>query len=322
MKIGFDPRVPGQAVDASTMLSLVTEGERMGYDYVTFSDHLLAPKNIEASYPYKADGKWLPIAADARHDLLTTIAYFAAKTTTLRFVTSVMVVPYRLPLLTAKILTTIDVLSDGRLTVGVGTGWMKEEFEALNSPDFRLRGKVTDEYLEVMTTLWTDSEPSFEGEYARFGDISFEPKPTQKPYPPLWVGGLSQPALRRTARFGDAWYPVPTDQKHPMDSLPRLKAGIARMRSTVAAEGRDPDEITVAMRIHEFGESLPDKASDGARRLFSGRPEDVAEDLAAIEAFGVTSADFRFGAETLELALEGMMQFQSDVVETSRSATR
>lgn len=314
LDIGFDTRVPGLASDPESLIRIVTEGERMGFDYTTFSDHLVTPRSIEATYPYKSDGKWMSIAADGRHDVLAAIAFLSAKTTRLRFVTSVMVVPYRPPVLTAKMLTTIDVLSGGRLTVGVGSGWMEDEFVAVGAPDFASRGKVTDEYLSMMKTLWTEKIPHFAGEYTRIDNVDFEPKPTQRPHPPLWVGGLSRPAIRRVARYGDAWYPVPTDQKYPMDTLPRLRAGIAAMRAAVEKIGRDPDEVTVAMRVHEFGDTLPATASDGERRLFSGCEAEITADLAALTEIGVSSADFRFLGKTANHALDDMDRFRATVV--------
>jgi alkanesulfonate monooxygenase SsuD/methylene tetrahydromethanopterin reductase-like flavin-dependent oxidoreductase (luciferase family) len=108
---------------------------------------------------------------------------------------------------TAKALATIDVLSEGRVTAGCGAGWMDEEFKALGVPPFAERGKVTDEYLRIFKTLWTEDDPRFEGSYVHFKDITFLPKPVQKPHPPLWIGGES-PAARPRRRPGDAWYPI------------------------------------------------------------------------------------------------------------------
>src|SRR5690349_14125738 len=140
MQIGFDARAPELALNANALIRVITAGEELGFDYTTFSDHLVSPLTVKSIYPYSASGKVAPIAAGARHDALTAIAFLAAKTRKLRFVTSVMVVPYRAAVLTAKVIATIDVLSAGRLTVGVGTGWMQDEFEQLGAPDFAARG--------------------------------------------------------------------------------------------------------------------------------------------------------------------------------------
>ncbi len=147
------------------------------------------------------------------------MAFIAAKTSKLHLVTSVMVVPHRPAVLTAKILSTVDVLSGGRLAVGIGAGWLQEEFEALSTPPFPARGTVTDEYIKAFRALWTEDDPRFTGEHVAFGNIVFDPKPVRNRLIPIWVGGESGPALRRTARLGDAWYPIGTNPAHPLDSL-------------------------------------------------------------------------------------------------------
>src|ERR1700704_4695717 len=136
MKFGFNAPTAGLLSATVPLTKLVMEGEAMGFDYATLSDHVVIPTDIQAIYPYSATGEFPAGARAERHEQLTEVAFLAAKTTKLRFVTSVMVVPHRPAVLTAKILSTIDVLSGGRLTVGIGAGWLKEEFEALHTPDF------------------------------------------------------------------------------------------------------------------------------------------------------------------------------------------
>ena len=125
-----------------------------------------------------------------------------------------MVVPHRPAVLTAKILATLDYLSKGRLTLGIGAGWCKEEFEAIGAPPFDDRGHVTDEWMMVCKELWTSDAPKFDGKYVKFSDVLFPPKPVQNPIP-IWVGGESGPAMRRTAKYGDAWYPIGTNPQFP-----------------------------------------------------------------------------------------------------------
>ena len=116
--------------------------------------------------------------------------------------------PYRPAVLTAKLLSTADVLSGGRVIAGVGSGWMKEEFDALDTPPFAARGAVTDEYIQAWKSLWTQDRPAMDGKHVRFDNVLSKPKPVSKPHPPIWVGGESAPAIRRAAHVGDAWYPV------------------------------------------------------------------------------------------------------------------
>jgi probable F420-dependent oxidoreductase len=225
-----------------------------------------------------------------------------------------MVVPHRPAVLTAKILSTIDVLSGGRLTLGIGAGWMKEEFEAIGAPDFAARGKVTDEYVEAFKALWTSSDPRYQGEHVRFAGIAFEPKPVQKPHPPIWVGGESGPALRRTARLGDAWYPIGTNPSFPLDSLKRFKAAIGKLRALTAEAGRDPASVGVALRVSRHGEGVPATAGDGERHLFSGTAADLAADLRTLRDLGIISVDFNFGGASVEEALGKMQAFRREVV--------
>jgi probable F420-dependent oxidoreductase len=287
----------------------------MGYAYATFSDHLVIPTDIHAIYPYSDNGEFPAGARGGRHEQLTEVMFAAARTNTLRLVTSVMVVPHRPAVLTAKILSTIDIFSNGRLTLGIGAGWLKEEFEALAAPDFAARGKVTDEYILAARELWTAADPRFQGEYVSFDKISFEPKPVQPGGPPIWVGGESGPALRRTARLGDAWYPIGTNPAFPLDSLARYKAGVAKLRRLTAEAGRDPAAVGLSLRVQKFGTELPALAGDGERHLFSGSVEQIVEDIHALRALGISAIDFNFLGSTAEKVLGQMESFRSSVME-------
>jgi probable F420-dependent oxidoreductase len=224
-----------------------------------------------------------------------------------------MVVPHRPAVLAAKQLATIDVLSGGRVTVGIGAGWMKEEFEALGVPPFEQRGKVTDEYIAAFRELWTKDKPAFKGQFVAFDKITFAPKPLQKGGIPIWVGGESGPALRRTARMGDAWYPIPNNPAFPMDSLKRVGAAIDRLRQLTAEAGRAPDAVGVTMRFPGHGGASV-KAGDGERRLLSGSDADIANDIKALAALGVGAIDLGFGGTTVPEILAGMKRFKSDVM--------
>ena len=316
MQIGFNAPVAGPLAYPEPLGRLVVGGEALGFDYATFSDHVVIPTDIHARYPYSATGEFPSGARAERHEQLATVAYIAGKTTRLRMVTSVMVVPHRPAVLTAKMLSTIDVLSGGRLTVGIGAGWLKEEFEAIGAPDFAARGKVTDEYIQAFLELWKSEAPRFAGEHVNFDKIMFEPKPVQKPNPPIWVGGESGPALRRTARMGDAWYPIGTNPANPVDSLPRFKANIEKLRKLTVEAGRDPKAVGVAMRCTMHGEKVPALADDGERRLFSGNAAAIAGDLRALRDLGVGSVDFGFGGGTAEAMLGEMQQFRTEVLST------
>jgi probable F420-dependent oxidoreductase len=310
MQIGFNAPTSGPLAAPEALTQLAAGAEAMGFDYVSFSDHIVIPTDIQARYPYSETGEFPQGARGGRHEQLTEVMFVAAKTSRIRLVTSVMVVPHRPAVLTAKILATIDVLSGGRLTVGIGAGWLKEEFEAIGAPPFAERGAVTDEYVAAFRELWTSDTPHFAGRHVRFADVVFAPKPVQRPHPPIWVGGESGPALRRTARLGDAWYPIGTNPAHPLDSLPRYRAGVERLRKLTAEAGRDPAAVALVLRCPKHGEAVPPQADDGNRRLFSGTPAEIAQDLRDLRALGVAGVDFNFGGASAAEMLAEMQQFR------------
>ena len=158
----------------------MAKAEALGLDYVSVADHIVIPKSIEPLYPYSDSGE-PPFPADGEClEQLTLMSYIAAVTKKIRILSSVMVVPHRAPVHAAKTIATIDVLSGGRITIGCGAGWMEEEFVAIGAEPFRERGRVTDEYLRIFKELWMADSPSFDGRYAKFKDLKFEPKPIQK----------------------------------------------------------------------------------------------------------------------------------------------
>jgi len=292
---------------------LVAEGEAIGYDYAAISDHIVEPTDIHARYPYTESGEFPASSRGERHEQLTVIAYLAAKTSRLKFLTSVMVAPHRPAVLTAKMLATIDVMSGGRLIVGVGAGWLEEEFAAIGAPPFAERGAATDEYLMAFRALWTKDKPRFDGRFVKFADILFAPKPVQKPCPALWIGGESGPAMRRAARLGDGWYPIGVNPRHRLDTMARYRTAVARLRKLVRDAGRDPASVALAFRVHRHGASAPAKADNGERFLFSGSNAEIIDDLRAMRELGVKAIDFNFAA----LTVDAMRQFHEDVIAQS-----
>ena len=314
MKFGFSPPISGPLSSPENLARIAAEGEAMGYDYASLSDHVVIPKSINARYPYSETGEFPSRSRGERYEQLTALAYVAGKTSRLRLVTSVTVVPHRPAVLLAKMLATIDVLSGGRLVFGVGAGWMREEFEALGLPPYAERGAVTDEYLLACRELWTKDDPRFEGRFVKFADIVFAPKPVQKPHPPIWVGGESAAALKRAARLGQGWYPIGTNPQHPLDSLKRLRAGIERLHVLAREAGREAREIALAYRVSSWGKGVPEQAGDGERRLFSGRDAEIREDLRALGALGIGHVDFGFEGETAEAMLADMRRLREAVL--------
>ena len=315
MQIGFNLPNSGPLSAVESMTRIATEGEAMGFDYLTMTDHVVLPDTKVPGYPYSESGEFYEDAPTERHEQLIGMAYVAAKTMRIRLVAAVLVVPHRQAVLAAKMLATLDVLSGGRLVVGIGAGWLKTEFDAVVHTPFPERGAVTDEYIDAMRVLWTEPSPRFAGRYTRFDGIVLEPKPVQRPHPPIWVGGEGPAALRRTARVGDAWYPIGSNNKHLLDTLPRLHAGIERLRKATEAAGRAPHAVSVAYRIKRYGSAVPPVASDGERRLFSGSEADLIGDLRALRDMGVAAIDIDFGRPTAQAVIDEMRRFRKAVIE-------
>jgi probable F420-dependent oxidoreductase len=314
MMIGCSVPTSGPLTDPDSIARLAQEAEALGFDHVTVSDHIVIPADIESRYPYSDSGEFPSGTQVDRHEQLMEAMFVAAVTTRLRIVTSVMVVPHRPAMLTAKLVATLDALSKGRLTLGIGVGWMEEEFVAIGTPPFAERGAVTDEFMMACKELWTSEQPAFEGKYTKFSNVTFRPKPVQKPHPPIWIGGESGPALRRTARYGDAWYPIGTNPQHPLNTLTRYKAGIARLRKLTADAGRDPAGVGLSYRVSAPPGTLPKSSIDNERRLFTGDAADYVGDIHALGELGVTAMDFGLYGPTLDGSLAAMRRFGDDVI--------
>ncbi|MBV9965930.1 MAG: TIGR03619 family F420-dependent LLM class oxidoreductase [Alphaproteobacteria bacterium] len=314
MQFGFNLPNSGALADPAIMLRIAAEGEALGYDYLTVTDHVVLPDMAEPGYPYSESGAFYSTDSAHRHEMVTLTAWLAGTTKRLRLVLAVLVVPHRPAVLAAKQLATIDVLSGGRLTVGIGAGWLKAEFDAVVTTPFAERGAVTDEYVAAFKTLWTEKKPTIGGKFVHYDRLLLEPKPAQRPHPPIWVGGESGPSLRRAARLGDAWYPIGTNNKAPFDSLARYKAGVARLRQLTEAAGRPADAVALTYRVKRYGSDIPDRAGDGERRLFSGSDADIVGDIHALQDLGVTAIDFDFERPQKAAVLAEMRAFRERVL--------
>ncbi|MFQ5933315.1 MAG: LLM class F420-dependent oxidoreductase [Dehalococcoidia bacterium] len=286
MEFGFDIPSGGPMATPENIAMLARKGEELGFDIISVSDHIVIPKRIESRYPYGETGEWPP-GADECLEMLTTLSFVAGQTSRARLLTSVMVLPHRNPVPTAKMLATVDVLSKGRLIVGCGVGWMREEFEVIGAPPYEERGAVGDEYLQAFKELWTSENPSFEGKYCRFSNLSFLPRPVQKPHPPIWIGGESPPALRRTARLGNGWFPIGNNPRHTVETTVQLGEYLSRLRGYAQEAGRDPSEIDVAYAMPAYSLGQAQLLSNGDRRPFTGTAQQIADDAKAFEEMGV-----------------------------------
>lgn len=308
MDFGLHLPASSANVSAEDLVRFARQAEALGFYCLTVADHVIVPKNISVPYPYTVDGKYP--GAGYHLETLMTMGYLAGATQRIRFVTSVMILPYRNPIVTAKMLATLDVLSGGRVIVGAGVGWMKEEFEAIRTEPFAERGQVTDEYIAAFRELWTSDHPSFGGKYCSFSDIVFLPKPVQKPTIPIWIGGHSKQAIRRAGRLGDGWHPIGGVPTIPLEPEEIVK-DLAMLREAAAEAGRDPSKIRVALKGSLFDREK--QIAPGKRRRFIGSAEEIAADIRDYRAAGVDTMIFDVRRPSVTETLERMEWMAKEV---------
>jgi probable F420-dependent oxidoreductase len=222
-----------------------------------------------------------------------------------------MIVPHRNGVFNAKALATIDVLSGGRLTVGIGVGWLAEEFKALGAADFKHRGAVTDEYVDIFRKLWTGKPTAYSGRFYSFDEVICDPMPIQAGGPPIWIGGHSGPALRRVARVGDGWHPVGATAASPLPPE-EMREKLGQIERMMQAEGRDFSKLEVSYKAPVYDGGMPPKGE--ARRLFTGGADAALEDIAVFQRLGVHEIVFDFRAPTLGECLERMERFGEEII--------
>lgn len=311
MKYGFSGPTSGNMSRPDMLVTLARRGEELGFEVINVNDHIIIPNNVDSPYPYSETGEFGPSSGFILEQL-TTLSFLGAATSSAKLMTAVMVLPHRNPIHTAKILATIDVLTGGRVIVGCGVGWMREEFEVIGAPPFDKRGSVSDEYIQAFKELWTSDNPTFQGEYCSFKDILFEPKPVQKPYPPIWIGGESPSALRRAARLGNGWLPLGLNPKYPLDTIERLKKHISLLYRYVEENGRDPSDIDIGYG-GDLSSGPEEYISSGQRKFFTGSSQQIADDIKALESLGVGLLLVSFPGRSLDETLGAMERFTTEV---------
>lgn len=223
-------------IEGAHALDVCRAAEAAGFESLWGGEHVILPSTIESRYPYTADGRIPATPETPIPDPLIWLAFAAAAAPTLRLGTCILIVPQRNPLVLAKELATLDRLSNGRLELGLGVGWLREEFEALGVP-WERRGARNDEYIEAMRLLWSGPEVEFHGEFVDFPPVTCSPRPVQERIPVL-VGGDTDAAIRRAVRLADGYFPGEGDAE-------RLGALITRVRRAAEDAGRDPDSIEI-----------------------------------------------------------------------------
>jgi len=308
VRFGFSLQGRGVLAGREAITTLAKRAEALGYDSVWVTDRLLIPVQSRSAYPYSPTGAF-PLGPDEPWlEPLTAVTYLATITERINVGTSVLVIPYRNPIFTAKALATADYLSGGRVILGAGVGWWQEEFAALGVP-FEDRAPRTVEYLKIMKEIWTKPRVAFEGRFARIAEAGgVRPHPARQPHIPIWIGGHSEAALRRVVEVGDGWHPLglrPPVSLYP----PEMAARVRRLRDVAAAAGRDPATITISFKAPlKFQEAVA-----AGRAPLSGSPREIVEDLQAYVAAGVQHFVLDFSVPTLPEMRDVLERFAVDV---------
>ena len=293
MQIGIHAPHLGRELDPGTVRSFVKECDALGVHSLWVSDHVCWPADIASKYPYTDDGSFPANPDMGWLDPIGTLLFIAGCTDRVRLGTTVLILPYRPPVATAKQLATLDVVSSGRLILGVGIGWMAEEAAVLGMP-WDHRGRRSDEQLEIFRRLFTESEPSFEGEFYRFPKVGFEPKPVQQPVP-VWVGGSTPAAFRRVARFGQVFHAA-------FQPLAEVSREWQAVQAACEAIGRDPADVGLSLRLYLD----PDSRMEPEKSV-AGSTEQMRARLAELAAAGV-------GHVVLDPVARGGVQGRLDAV--------
>tara|TARA_B100000949_G_scaffold204504_1_gene194144 strand:+ start:236 stop:1147 length:912 start_codon:yes stop_codon:yes gene_type:complete len=293
----------------ANLRTLAQRAESLGFDSAWVSDHIILPRSVDSFYPYAANGVATFRPDEDYYEPLAALNFLAGCTQKIRLGTHVLILPYRNPVLTAKMISTLDVLSEGRFILGAGVGWMEEEFKALGLDTFAQRGAVTDEYIQLFKELWTKDNPEFQGEHYQLSESGFQPKPVQKPHPPIWIGGHTNPAIRRAAKYGDGWMPI--GLRPPAILEPEeLAEKITRLRRLTMEAGRPEDAVSLC-----FSTGVTFDDSPGAtRRMMSGRAEQIAADLRQYQDLGIRNFILGFPGDSVAAVDEAMEQFSKQVM--------
>jgi len=285
MKLGVFLPVSGRAAVPEVLTDAAQQAERLGFDSVWAAERMVNPWDMQTRYPYNATDTWFVPPESPFLETLTALSFLAGVTERISLGASVIVLPYRHPLFTARVATSIDTLSKGRLILGVGIGWMPEEFEALGVP-FKDRAGMSEEQLQIFDLLWSQDRPHFEGRYYQFGEVAVNPRPVQQPRFPIWIGGESDAAQRRAARHGDAWF------SYFVRTTPdELSARFEQVQRWAAEAGRDAGAVRLCSvrPVDVTTEPVPQVPEE-----LRGTPEQLVEALRRFEEVGVEHMALQF----------------------------
>jgi len=274
MKVGISLPQLGPQASAENLVKVARRAEELGYDSAWVLERLLWPTNPREPYPVTADGS-LPEAYQVVFNPLETLTFVAAHTSRIRLGTSVLVLPYHIPIQLARSIATLDVLSGGRVDIGVGAGWSRDEYESVGTP-FERRGARCDEFLQAMIAIWTQDPVSFDGQFYHIPESRVGPKPLQKPHPPIYVAGFGQYAFERAVKYGSGWNPA------GVPSWEWLEGMIKQLQETSSRAGTGPMAVVLRSFTVAFSHAAP------KRQPMMGTFAEIRDDIHRLRDMGVT----------------------------------
>ena len=288
-------------INPDELIKFTAAAEELGFHSLWAADHIVLPIEETDLYPYTDDGRFTANSQDPQLDAFTLLSFIASQTNQINLGTSVAIVPYRNPILQAKMFASLDVLTKGRVICGAGVGWWKEEFAALDAP-FEKRGLATDEYLQIFKLLWTSDVTEFHGETYEFSNIAFFPKPVQKPNGiPIWIGGHTKRAVRRTVKYGDTWHPTRLRPDQIENMLPFIDQQCEK-------HDRKRDEITISLKrtLHFTDIGIETNSRIRSKAALIDSTHTVVEDIKHCEDLGIKNLTFDFQTNKTEECIKIM----------------
>lgn len=307
MQFGLGLPHAGTSAQGQNALAFAQRAEALGFESLWCGDHIVMPTAGTNQYPYTADGSFPRSANVGFVETLTLLAYVAAVTTRIRLGSTVIILPYRNPIVQAKMFASLDVLSGGRAICGVGVGWLQKEFEVLGA-SYQDRGPVSDEYLQIFHRLWTEEHPEFHGRFYQFDGIQFWPKPVQNPLP-IWVGGHSKRSIRRAVMYGQAWHPTRQTPGFVAAHLPYLCQEAERL-------GRDPDSITVSLKrsLHITDIGVTNDVAFQSGNALVGPTQAIIDDARRCQDLGIHQLTYDFRTDDVSAQMAMMERLVERVV--------
>jgi probable F420-dependent oxidoreductase len=307
LTFGLDVGVYGRLASREHILELAELAEASGLESLWLADHVVFPRSFTSKYPYSPTGSFpIDMTQEPLLEPIATMGVLVGATKRVKIGTAVLVMPYRNPVLLARMLVTLDVLSAGRTLLGAGVGWLAEEFTALAAQPFAARGRVTDEYIEIVRRMCQGGEVTFHGDHYQLNAVVSNPGSVQRPHPPILIGGTSNAALRRTARLGDGW--VSTGLRPA-----RLKERLGVLQSLCEEHGRRFADLSLSHKLFiNIGEARQD--ADGGRDAGTGSSADILDDLRQLVDLGYDRCIVRYRGSDAEEQRRQLRTFIADII--------